>query len=70
MYRSRPIIVELHPGFIVFRVKGMRSMQYSLSYEAGLDRAIKVEAFQATKEHTSSKPRKVSRGVLKIGKSK
>ena len=38
LYKNKPIIVELHSGY-VFRVKGMRSIRASVSYEGAFHRA-------------------------------
>ena len=39
LYRNKPIIVELHSGYVVFRVKGMRSIRASVYYEGAFHRA-------------------------------
>ena len=36
LYRNKPIIVELHSGYVV---KGMRSIRASVSYEGAFHRA-------------------------------
>lgn len=41
--RGRPILVELHPGFLILRLKGKRD-RYSVPYDAVLWLAIKGEA--------------------------
>lgn len=42
-YKGRPLIVELHPGYMVLRRKGSRSERYMLSYDAAFEAAAKAE---------------------------
>ncbi len=42
-YKGRPIIVELHPGYMVVRLKGKRSEKYMLSYNAAFEAAARAE---------------------------
>jgi hypothetical protein len=69
LYKGKPIVIELHGSFIIFRVKGMRSMRAMMSIEGGLQRALQGEASAAASEKITreGKPRKVSRGLIKTG---
>ena len=33
LYKKRPIILEVHSGYLALRVKGMRNLRYALSIE-------------------------------------
>jgi hypothetical protein len=59
LYRGRPIIVELHPGYLTFRLKGTRKGRFSLSYAAGLEAAIKADVIRERLERLKEgrKPR-------------
>ena len=61
-HRGDPLIVELHPGYMVLRVKGKRSLTYMLDYETAFERAVK----QAAVATMPAKPKKVSRGLLQF----
>lgn len=43
LYRGRPIIIELHPTHVVYRVKGLRD-RIVLDHEVGMAAAQKVAA--------------------------
>lgn len=43
-YRGRPIIIELHPRYITFGVKDLRSMRASLGIEGAHDVALLRQA--------------------------
>ena len=40
-YRGVPIIVEIHPRYTTYRVKGKKTMSYNLAHDAGFERAMK-----------------------------
>lgn len=44
LYKNKPIVIELHCGYIVFRVKGMQKFRASVSYEGAFQRALQSEA--------------------------
>ena len=67
LYKGKPIVIELHGSFIMFRVKGMRSIRAMMSIEGGLHRALQGEASAAATLKGEGKHRKVSRGLLKTG---
>lgn len=45
--RRRPVILELHPGFLVVRLKGLRSVRYPISYDAIHDLGARIAARNA-----------------------
>ncbi len=67
-YRSnpdQPLVIELHPGFLVMKVKGKRSLKYSVSYDVLLERAQILEARALLSANTPApKQIRVSRGRL------
>lgn len=67
-YRSNPdhpLVVDLHPGFLVMKVKGKRSLKYSISYDVLLERAQILEARALLSAHTTTpKQIRVSRSLL------
>ena len=46
LYRGRPLLVELHPGFMLVREKGRREGGYSIDYRAVYEAAAKIHARQ------------------------
>ena len=67
LYKGKPIVIELHGSYMIFRVKGMRSIRAMMSVEGGLHRALQGEASAAATLRGEGKSRKVSRGLLKTG---
>ena len=65
LYKGRPILIELHPGFMVLRVKGLRA-KHMLSYDGALEFAAQREARLLRQDSEADKPRRVSRGILKL----
>lgn len=57
LYRGRPLIVELHAGYMILRPKGRRTERYTLDYGAAFELAAKIEARRAAAEQPR-KPRK------------
>ena len=68
-YRGRPIIVELYPGYMVLRVKGLKSMKHMLPYDTALERAAMSAATQEIRAQKADKKRKVNRGLLQFVES-
>jgi hypothetical protein len=52
--RQRQIIVELKPGYMIFRLKGTRG-SFVLSYTSGLNLAIRNDAARKRLEKTRRK---------------
>jgi hypothetical protein len=44
LYKKRPIILEIHSGYLALRVKGMRNLRYALSIKGAFFAAAKAEA--------------------------
>lgn len=42
--RQRPLVVELWPGFLVIRSKGLKSDTYAIDYNTVYEAAAKMEA--------------------------
>jgi hypothetical protein len=49
VYRGRPLIVELRPGYLVLREKGKRA-RFTMDYAAIYERSMKIVAEQARLE--------------------
>jgi hypothetical protein len=64
LYRGRPIVVEMHCSYIVFRVKGLKTVRGTLSIDGALERALQVGATQTASQAREGKHRKVRRGLL------
>jgi hypothetical protein len=43
LYKKRPITLEVHSGYLTFRVKGLRSLRYAISIERAFFAAAKAE---------------------------
>jgi len=54
VYRGRPLIVQLYPGFVVLRPKGTRQ-SYSIDYRAVYEAAGKIAARIAKEEKKKGK---------------
>jgi len=60
-YRGRPLVIELHPGYLTLRQKGKRSqvkVDYAACLELGykiLDRAARAEKLKQKLERKKSK---------------
>ena len=65
LYKNKPIVIELHTSYIIFRVKGMQKFRASVSYEGAFQRALQGEASAAASQKAEGKPRKVNRGLIK-----
>ena len=58
-------MVELHPGFLIVKVKGKRTLKYSISHDVLLERAQILEARALLAANTTApKHIRVSRGLL------
>ena len=57
-YKDRPIIVEMHSSYLVFRVKGMRSIRGMMSIDGALHRSLRSQVEADRQEATAGKPRK------------
>lgn len=55
--RRRPIVVELHPGFQVLRLKGTRTA-YHVSHEAVFNLAARIAAERARQERIEARKAK------------
>lgn len=55
--RGRPLLVELHPGFLVLRLKGLRQ-RWSISYGGVFWAAVKAAVEQERAERTKRTPRR------------
>jgi hypothetical protein len=44
LYKGRPLIVELHAGYMVIRPKGKQLERYILDYGAAFETAAKIES--------------------------
>jgi len=62
LYKGRPIIVELHSSFLLFRVKGLRKLVAQLTVEGALERALYNAA---SLELAAKSPRKRIRKNIK-----
>jgi hypothetical protein len=58
LYKNRPIIVEMHSSYLVFRVKGMRSIRGMMSIDGALHRSLRSQVEADRQEATAGKPRK------------
>jgi len=64
LYKNRPIIVEMHSSYLIFRVKGMRSIRGMMSIDGALQRALQNQAeadVAAGRAGKSRKRQKLSR---------
>jgi hypothetical protein len=59
-YRGRPLVVELHPGYISVREKGKRTA-YALDYGRIFDRAVKLAVEAARAEKRAAKRKTANR---------
>jgi hypothetical protein len=58
LYKNRPIIVEMHSSYLIFRVKGMRSIRGMMSIDGALQRALQNQAEADVAAGRAGKPRK------------
>jgi hypothetical protein len=58
LYKNRPIIVEMHSSYLIFRVKGMRSIRGMMSIDGALQRALQNQAEADVAASRAGKPRK------------
>lgn len=56
--KLRPIIIELHPSWVVVRLKGTRRSCYSITYDGIFMAAAKLEARRAQEEKRASRSRR------------
>lgn len=64
--RGRPLLIELHPGFLVLRPKGTRQ-RWSISYQAVFWMAVKTEVEERRAERQRQKAAKAKRGSSRRG---
>lgn len=57
--RGRPLLIELHPGFLVLRPKGTRQ-RWSISYHAVFWMAVKAEVEERRAERQAAKAKRGS----------
>jgi len=60
-WRGRPIVVEVQPQMLTFRLKGTKT-RYALSIVGAFEQAVKIAAYQAAKER---KARRAERRKLR-----
>jgi len=53
-YGGRPLIVELHPGFVILRLKGKRH-QVSVDYQSIMDLGYRILARQEQAERPKAR---------------
>ena len=58
LYKNRPIIVEMHSSYLIFRVKGMRSIRGMMSIDGALQRALQNQAEADVAAGRAGKPQK------------
>jgi len=58
LYKNRPIIVEMHSSYLIFRVKGMCSIRGMMSIDGALQRALQNQAEADVAAGRAGKPRK------------
>ena len=55
--RGRPLLVELHPGFLAFRLKGTRQ-RWPISYESVFWSAVKLAAEKQREDRMKDRKRR------------
>jgi hypothetical protein len=58
LYKNRPIIVEMHSSYLIFRVKGMRSIRGMMSIDGALQRALRNQAEADVADARIGKPQR------------
>jgi len=61
IYRGRPLVIALHPGYLEIRSKGLRR-GYAISYQAIHDAAARIAANEARLAKLEAKKAKKGRG--------
>lgn len=64
--RGRPLLIELHPGFLVLRPKGTRQ-RWSISYDAVFWTAVKAAVKEQRAEKQQQKGASAKRGSSRKG---
>lgn len=56
----RAIIIDLHPGHMTIRLKGLRSQKFDLAYDSAFQYAAKIKADVERREKAAAKKAKRS----------